>query len=449
MENYELYTKDYIKKTIKINHADIKKIFSLSNEKLDLLIKEENINEYLYVLALYIIQNKMLYPLYLDKATYIKDKLFYIQKIDEIVRNNISEKEKLSNDKHPNYKYNYKIDTELLEYILSVINKNYNSFQKVIYYYFACCNIFNTDSKLNYLSQINPYLAGKYRLPFDNLYRINLDNNDVTCFEIVEIIKALAKNEGMIVLDDNISNYGTRHHVTFEGVLDKTYIKLDPLNNVKPYNDMIGVKKNMPYNGIYVKKEEKLDSVIQNVYEDVQKRFLKTDNKRFTNKNINDVLIDINRINIDKDVKKSIKDIILMINNFKTKKIEYYTEIIRNKQSIFNKTNGNVKVSVILINDDKYTFSAILSTNSNFYIKIDEDKISLINKEELVKQIENDNIIISRNRSSNKEKMYNFIDGIDKNIQVKNNLRACNNLFPKLLKNINGINNSIANRNLT
>ena len=154
MENYELYTKDYIKKTIKINHADIKKIFSLSNEKLDLLIKEENINEYLYVLALYIIQNKMLYPLYLDKATYIKDKLFYIQKIDEIVRNNISEKEKLANDKHPNYKYNYKIDTELLEYILSGINKNYNSFQKVIYYYFACCNIFNTDSKLNYLSQI-------------------------------------------------------------------------------------------------------------------------------------------------------------------------------------------------------------------------------------------------------------------------------------------------------
>ena len=178
------------------------------------------------------------------------------------------------------------------------------------------------------------------------------------------------------------------------------------------------------------------------MYEDVQKRFLKTNNKRFTNKNINDVLIDINRINIDKDVKKSIKDIILMINNFKTKKIEYYTEIIRNKQSIFNKTNGNVKVSVILINDDKYTFSAILSTNSNFYIKIDEDKISLINKEELVKQIENDNIIISRNRSSNKEKMYNFIDGIDKNIQVKNNLRACNNLFPKLLKNINGINDS-------
>lgn len=442
MENYELYTKDYIKKTIKINHADIKKIFSLSNEKLDLLIEEENINEYLYVLSLYIIQNKMLYPLYLDKATYIKDKLFYIQKIDEIVRNNISEKEKLDNDKHPNYKYNYKIDTELLEYILSGINKNYNSFQKVIYYYFACCNIFNTDSKLNYLSQINPYLAGKYRLPFDNLYRINLDNNDVTCFEIVEIIKALAKNEGMIVLDDNISNYGTRHHVTFEGVLDKTYIKLDPLNNVKPYNDMIGVKKNMPYNGIYVKKEQALDSVIQNVYEDVQKSFLKTDNKRFTNKNINDVLIDINRINIDKDVKKSIKDIILMINDFKTKKIEYYTEIIRNKQSIFNKTNGNVKVSVILINDDKYTFSAILSTNSNFYIKIDEDKISLVNKEELVKQIENDNIIISRNRSSNKEKMYNFIDGIDKNIQVKNNLRACNNLFPKLLKNINSINDS-------
>lgn len=441
MENYELYTKDYIKKTIKINHADIKKIFSLSNEKLDLLIKEENINEYLYVLSLYIIQNKMLYPLYLDKATYIKDKLFYIQKIDEIVRNNISEKEKLTNDKHPNYKYNYKIDTELLEYILSGINKNYNSFQKVIYYYFACCNIFNTDSKLNYLSQINPYLAGKYRLPFDNLYRINLDNNDVACFEIVEIIKALAKNEGMIVLDDNISNYGTRFHVTFEGVLNKTYIKLDPLNNVKPYNDMIGVKKNMPYNGIYV-KGEKLDSVIENVYEDVQKRFLKTDNKRFTNKNINDVLIDINRINIDKDVKKSIKDIILTINDFKTKKIEYYTEIIRNKQSIFNKTNGNVKVSVILINDDKYTFSAILSTNSNFYIKIDEDKISLVNKEELVKQIENDNIIISRNRSSNKEKMYNFIDGIDKNIQVKNNLRACNNLFLTLLKNINGINDS-------
>lgn len=442
MENYELYTKDYIKKTIKINHTDIKKIFSLSNEKLDLLIKEENINEYLYVLSLYVIQNKMLYPLYLDKAIYIKDKLFYIQKIDEIVRNNISEKEKLANDKHPNYKYDYKIDTELLEYILSGINKNYGSFQKIIYYYFVCCNIFNTDSKLNYLSQINPYLAGKYRLSFDNLYKINLDNNDVTCFEIVEIIKALAKNEGMIVLDDNISNYGTRRHVTFEGVLDKTYIKLDPLNNVKPYNDMIGVKKNMPYNGIYVKKEQTLDSVIQNVYEDVQKRFLKTDNKRFTNKNINDVLTDINRINIDKDVKKSIKDIILMINNFKTKKIEYYTEIIRNKQSIFNKTNGNVNVSVVLINDDKYTFSAILSTNSNFYIKIDEDKISLTNKEELIKQIENDSIIITRNRSSNKEEMYNFIDGIDRNIQVKNNLRACNNLFPKLLKNINGINDS-------
>ena len=64
-------------------------------------------------------------------------------------------------------------------------------------------------------------------------------------------------------------------------------------------------------------------------------------------------------------------------------------------------------------------------------------------------KIENDNIIITRNRSSNKEEMYNFIDGIDKNIQVKNNLRACNNLFPKLLKNINGINDSIANRNLT
>lgn len=442
MENYELYTKDYVKKTIKINHADIKKIFSLSNEKLDLLIKEEKLNEYLYVLALYVIQNKMLYPLYLDKATYIKDKLFYIQKIDEIVRNNISEKEKLANDKHPNYKYDYEIDTGLLEYIISGINKNYSSFQKIIYYYFTCCNIFNTDSKLNYLSQINPYLAGKYRLPFDNLYKINLDNNDVTCFEMVEIIKALAKKEGMIVLDDNISNYGTRYHVAFEGVLDKTYIKLDPLNNVKPYNDMIGVKKNMPYNGIYVKKEKELDHIIQNVYEDVQKRFLKTDNKRFTNKNINDVLTDVNHLNIDKSIKKSIKDIILMINNFKTKKIEFYTEIIRNKQNILNKTNGNVNVSVVLINDDKYTFSAILSTNSNFYIKIDEDKITLINKEELIKEIEEDNIIITRNRSSNKEDMYNFIDGIDKKIQIKNNLRACNNLFPKLLKNINGINNS-------
>ncbi len=442
MENYELYTKDYIKKTIKINDVDIKKIFSLSNEKLDLLIKEENLKEYLYVLALYVIKNKMLYPLYIEKAKYIKEKLFYIQKTDEIVRNNISEKEKLANDKHPNYKYDYEIDTELLEYILSGINKNYSGFQKIIYYYFACCNIFNTDSKLNYLSQINPYLAGKYRLPFDNLYKINLDNNDVTCFEIVEIIKALAKKEGMIVLDDNISNYGTRYHVIFEGVLDKTYIKLDPLNNVKPYNDMIGVKKSMPYNGIYVKEEKALDHIIQNVYEDVQKRFLKSDNKKFTNKNINDVLIDVNRLNIDKSVKESIKDIILMINNFKTKKIEFYTEIIRNKQNILNKTNGNVNVSVVLINDDKYTFSAILSTNSNFYIKIDEDKITLINKEELIKEIEDDNIIITRNRSSNKEDIYNFIDGIDKTIQIKNNLRACNNLFPKLLKNINGINNS-------
>ncbi len=442
MENYELYTKDYIKKTIKINDVDIKKIFSLSNEKLDLLIKEENLKEYLYVLALYVIKNKMLYPLYIEKAKYIKEKLFYIQKTDEIVRNNISEKEKLANDKHPNYKYDYEIDTELLEYILSGINKNYSGFQKIIYYYFACCNIFNTDSKLNYLSQINPYLAGKYRLPFDNLYKINLDNNDVTCFEIVEIIKALAKKEGMIVLDNNISNYGTRYHVTFEGVLDKTYIKLDPLNNVKPYNDMIGVKKSMPYNGIYVKEEKALDHIIQNVYEDVQKRFLKSDNKKFTNKNINDVLTDVNRLNIDKSVKESIKDIILMINNFKTKKIEFYTEIIRNKQNILNKTNGNVNVSVVLINDDKYTFSAILSTNSNFYIKIDEDKITLINKEELIKEIEDDNIIITRNRSSNKEDMYNFIDDIDKTIQIKNNLRACNNLFSKLLKNINGINNS-------
>ena len=264
----------------------------------------------------------------------------------------------------------------------------------------------------------------------------------MTCFEIVEIIKALAKKEGMIVLDDNISNYGTRYHVAFEGVLDKTYIKLDPLNNIKPYNDMIGVKKNMPYNGIYVKKEKELDYIIQNVYEDVQKRFLKSDNKRFTNKNINDVLTDVNHLNIDKSIKKSIKDIIFMINNFKTKKIEFYTEIIRNKQNILNKTNGNVNVSVVLINDNKHTFSAILSTDSNFYIKIDEDKITLINKEELIKEIEDDNIIITRNRSSNKENIYNFIDGIDKDEQVKNNLRACNNLFPKLLKNINGINNS-------
>lgn len=94
-------------------------------------------------------------------------------------------------------------------------------------------------------------------------------------------------------------------------------------------------------------------------------------------------------------------------------------------------------------NDGEYGFNAILSIrqkdNDFVYIKIDEENLEVVSKEEILRLIKEDILIITKCRfDKNSKPQYNFILGIDEEIQIKNNDRAAKYLLPKLFKELKG-----------
>lgn len=455
MNTYQIYTKNNGLILCDLNYADVLRLVTLDEDELNKLIEEDTLNyngnlsfnEYLYLCVKYIYDNKLLFPGFIKKISKIKDKLFYIEKIDEILQYNDREYGLLflSGIDKNNYKYDFRPDDELLKAFLSNMDKSYDSIEKIAYYYFKSCFLLQTDSTLNFISQINSLLAGKYRKNFDNLYNINSNNNEATCFEIVEILKYLARLEGAVVLDDNISNYGKRTHVIFKAVLDKTYMEFDSLSDIKPYNDIISVKLNLGFKGIVIKSDDTtIKDKINKVYDDVQKEFENKENKsRFSKSNIISVFNFFDNLNIDELTKEVLKKYVLLFDKFKLNKVEYYAQIIRHRLSLINDTNYKADVIIVCKNDGEYGFNAILSIrqkdNDFVYIKIDEENLEVVSKEEILRLIKEDILIITKCRfDKNSKPQYNFILGIDEEIQIKNNDRAAKYLLPKLFKELKG-----------
>ena len=454
MAYFTLYTKEHGAKKVNLSDFEVKSVLDMNEEILMKKIRQnkpnhyENIsfNEYLYLCSTYKFKIHEYNDRYKEKQQFIKEKLKFIGIISTILENNAKLFNKLFSmpKSMRNYRSSFELSSDIIDEMNNNMDCNYDEDERMIYYYFKMLFMFESDSILNFVRMIDFSVSPKYKKSFNNLYYISLDNNEVACFEFVEILKYFAKREGFIVSNYNIDNYGTMEHVTLDVVTNKTYFNFDSLSSNKPY-DMISVKLKKGYNGIkYMSKDPNIKNKINKVYKDVLKEYSKPSKKKYKNEIIDNIVNNINDFNISEEDKKRLKSFIDSINNIPLKGIEYYSEVLSNiKTFLDGSSNKNILPIVVCAKVVKYGFNLLIMVQEQdknvFYLRFTDTNVEIITKEKIEEYIRSNKIITCIYRKIENNKMnvsYSFIPGIDENIQKEYNKVAKNNIVPRILNKI-------------
>ena len=270
--------------------------------------------------------------------------------------------------------------------IFKIINKKYdiNPLKNIIKCYLELCKIFAYDEKFFIDSESDESLK-HYKISY--LPYVNKKNNKIVCYEFPEIFGAFL-NINKIIYEIVGGNdfYGLKHnYLIFR--YGKFLIRVEPVKNI--YNtDFTSVKINSPLIGITCineneKTKKEFESIVNECY---QAKEFSLENDYLPSNKIEDDK------EIDDNIKKYLVKIDLIIKKINeidlqpVEKYEYFKQLIKYlfsneelKNNIFYSVVSDYYnlIYVIIINPD------ISISNDNLYLIYKDNKLSIIDVEEL------------------------------------------------------------------
>lgn len=351
----------------------------------------------------------------------------------------------------------FEINSELIDALKKNMNPNYNSKERIVYYYFKLCFLLEADVHYNFCNLISSFSNKiNYEKSSNNLANITPSNNQVCCFEFDEIMKKLIEEENGVVLKYKFS--GSSQHVCTKSVIDKSFMMLDafenPVNKNVVGRDIINVRVNRGYNGVVLNSDALLYGVIDNfswvdkIYNDVQKEFdfCRSDSK-FSQEQLKACFDIVDNINIDIELKNRIKTYFLEINKYPFAGVSFFGNVT-NSHIVLKEDKEKIALTGVCSYFDDCGLDVVMSIKQDdgkmiYFVFGDNMELNAYCSEEIEQMIYENKIIITHREilKSDGENLvlderYFFIPGISESVQKEGNRRAEDNLLPKVFKRI-------------
>lgn len=444
----KLITKDNKYFDLDVTKEDVLEILSYSDDYIEKMILEDrsnfryglSFNEFLYFVFC-IDSPKSLgkyYPEFNRMYEKFGNKLDYIELISLL---------KEEGKYYPSL--DFEISKELMEALNKNMNPNYTKEEQIIYYYLKSCFLLQIDTKYNFVYIVGgEYGEYNFKKSINNLSNIDLGNNEVACFEHTAIIDKLIEENGGVIT--NREYKGDHTHVNSKSVTNRIFYQLDALEDPygvrRDFRDMLDVKLNRGYHGIvmgvddFLKSKNTKSELINRIYRDVQeefKDFLRQ--AKFEDEVMNELFNNIDLLNLNNTTKQIVKNYFIKFNSLPLSGIEYYMETIFSyRLEIQNNFRGFMDLTGVGSIIDDYDFKLVLSvkdlSNNYIYFLFGGENIDILNKEEMIRLIDENQIItIPRNKQTIETRT---IPGINVDFQNEKSQFARSKLIPKIIVDI-------------
>ncbi len=455
---YVLNTKSQGEVVVPIDKAFFER-FDYNNSNLEQLIVEDQkdyyqnltFNEYIYIFFSVYKQSEYLSDTEKEKIDGIEEQYALdVAYIDDI---NFAITE--SKDRKP---AEFDINPLLLAELHKNMNPNYDTSERIYYYYFKLCILLELDIDYCFCSLISKYdNQSNYCKSANRLGNINSENNSACCFEFDAILDKLIKMEGEVTKCNTF--FGGSSHVYTEAIIDRKYHFFDAFKNIGPNFvsgiDFVNVKLGKNYNGIIDDVIAEANGVlsfnekIYNVYCDVQREFSDRFNKKKFNKDDLDYCFSIiDKLNVKDIYKDKLKSYFSEFNKIPYSGATYFKAIL-DSGIIDDDDKDKINLTGVCSNKDSCGLSFILSVlqdNGEFiyFVFGDNYGINVLNKDEITNAISDLELIVCKKDNCFRnpqgqlvvEPNYRLIPGIDPHFQRSMNGVAREELLPKVFKRV-------------
>ena len=441
---FRLYTSDGIIEG-NVTSCDFVNLFNYSDEKLSDSVENDeknykgalSFNEYLYFCLSKFDGDFGLNYEIVDRIGIIKqkymNKVSYIRTIDRIACDN-------QYYKSPDFE----INDDLLKFLNETIDPNYTSYEKILYYYFKMCSLFENDDRYLFALFISKILNSCcFRKSPNRLSSLSPSNKHINCFEFEAILNKLIQKEGQITKIAPFS--GSSNHTFTETVMNKRYYAFDAFTSpidATAVSDLANVKMGNLYTGVIANEEDILNGeityypYINKIYNDVCSE-LCFNKKKFEPWELEACFLAIERLKVSASLKARLRGYFNKFNDYPLGSGTFCLTLIRDKSFDFSDV---IKMTCVCstINDYRLGFVLSVCQDNDQYMYFyfgEDDTIKIFNEDKMTELISDNKIIVSKTVRGS-EFIYRIIPGIDPKLQKSMNNLAERTILPKLFNDI-------------
>lgn len=431
-----------------ITSCDFINLFNYSDEELSEKIEEDkrnykgmlSFNEYLYLCLSKFGNDFCLEDQVADRIKTIKqkymDKVNYVYLFDYVIEEN----KRLYPYKCPDFD----IDEDFVKFLNKNIDPNYNSDERILYYYFKMCALFEHDDRYLFTLLVSKKLnVTDFRKSSNRLSSLGPSNNRVSCFEFEAILNKLIRDEGQIA--KIVPFTGTSAHTYTEAIINKRYYAFDAFDSPvdsTAIGDLINVKMGNLYTGVVANEEDLLNRettyypYIDKIYNDVCSE-LCFNKKKFDPWEIENCFLAIDHLNVKDSLKSRLRSYFNKFNEYPLSSGAFCLTLIRDRSFDFSDI---IKMTCVCSTMNDYRLGFVLSVCQDndqymyFYFG-EDDTIKVFNEEKMTELISDGKIIVSKTMKESGT-VYRIIPGIDPKLQKDMNYAAEQTILPKLFNDI-------------
>lgn len=353
----------------------------------------------------------------------------------------------------------FKFNEELFNAIRKNMNPDYTPAQRIIYSYFKLCFLLKGDTKYNFCYFISPERTRElFKKSANRLEEISPLNNEVSSFEFEALMNKIIRMEGSFAQTKEFN--GNSQHVFVDSVINRIFFRFDPyvipIGVASDNNccDFETVKMDLGYNGVVanykdieegrITKYSFIDDIYLSVENEYRGRFREN---KFSDEASGSCFDTIDKLDISEQLNLQLKTYFVQFDDCFLEGVDFYGYILKNFAPSIAAIE-NLDLVGVCTNIDDCDLSLILSIKQNngdyAYFMFGRNRdIDFFDKTQLEHLVLDGSVIVQKKDSVNKfgssvdsDSSYNFIPGIDIDIQKMSNELATQNLLPKIMRDI-------------
>lgn len=378
------------------------------------------------------LDDKMVDRIKTIKQNYM-NRVNYVRMIDQIMCDN------------QYYRFpDFEINEELVKFLNEGIDPNYTSDERILYYYFKMCSLFENDDRYLFALFISKTLnRNNFRKSPNRLSSLSPSNNHINCFEFEAILNKLIQKEGQITKIVPFS--GSSVHAYTEAVINRRYYVFDSFASpvdATAISDLTNVKMGNLYTGVIANEEDILSGettyypYINKVYNDVCSELF-FNKKKFSPWEIESCFLAIDCLKVSDSLKSRLRSYFNRLNDYPLSSGLFCLTLIRDRSFDFRDI---IKMTCVCSTINDYRLGFVLSVCQKddqfmyFYFG-EDDTIKVFNEEKMTELISDNKIIVSKTMRDSGT-IYRIIPGIDPKLQKDMNDVAEKTILPRLFNDI-------------
>lgn len=270
------------------------------------------------------------------------------------------------------------IDASLKEYLLKDMPNNFNTLEKAIYVYIRMCKTLTYNEEYFAVNQATA-VTQKYK-NIDYISKINLNNNEVVCYQFSAIYSKLLNELGInfrtYYHNMQEENYGSGHPY-LEFRVDNYLVNADSIIYILK-GDLVLAKLNRPLNGIKcINKSKYTQNLFNETLNKVYSLIVKEENS-LIKENFEDLLEEYSHIT------KNIKDISIFeklnilvkkVNSKKLSGIDAYSYALKLRKILFTKEEMENKININIVRNNEPNKKDVIASTITI-ISVNEDNFN-------------------------------------------------------------------------